>query len=219
MLDLRKYLNHFIMKLSSSFLQVLLSAVSGSLLTLIILTQGCNQNSNQKAVQPEFDYTTLENYEKEGSELPVATAMAMVKAYKDQLTKNCPNLNDSMIVRSVHFEFGPLMAYIQKMRKSGASGLRIYFSNYMSDELRDMPDETGRTVRKNLKDYNTMVFVATIKKNNEVHDMLKKDKTEYLTSLYQPYNGGVSCPPYPPSYCKGQGLLELSKDPSFKSDY
>lgn len=207
------------MKKSTSVFQLVLSAILGALVTLIFLMQGCNENKSVQTDKTEFDYTTLENYGKEGSELPIATAMAMVKAYKDQLSKNCPNLNDSMVVRSVHFEFGPLIAYIQKMRKSGATGLRIYLSNYMNDELRDMTDETGRTVRKNLRDYNTMVFVATIKKNNEVHDMLKKDKTDYLTALYQPYNGGVSCPPYPPAYCKGQGLLELSKDPSFKSDY
>jgi hypothetical protein len=178
------------------------------MVTLFVFMQGCNESKTSQTDKAKFDYTKLQNYDKDGSEMSIGKAKKYVKAYKEQF-KNCPNIPDSMIVRSVHFEFGPLMRYIEKMDSAGATGVRIYFANYDGDEPRDINDGQGGVQQRNLKGYNTVIFTATeTKPNGEIHDILTGKDSKPFLALYQPYNGGVSCPPYPSNYCRGQGLIE-----------
>jgi len=171
---------------------------------------------------------------------PIAKGAKMVKHYMDQFTPTSgstgptPGSTDQPeIVRSVYFDFAPMAKYIRKMHNQyRADGIRIYFAKYADDEWRTIqmdPNNPADTVRKNLKDYCTVVIVPTRK---DRYGNIKDDitvpgtngKSALIDSLPQPFvqvqtqaqNGGISCPPYPPSVCAGQLLINYSNgDMSF----
>lgn len=206
------------MKQSSLIFQLAISAIIGGVLSYFIFGKQQPVKGDTESDKTIFNFEVLEDYRKEGKEIPIKYAKEMVKAYEGMYRQSTGRTNDTL-VRSVYFDFGPLAKYIAKMSLNGASGVRIYFGNYPEDEFRDIVNERGENERINLRNYNTVVLVATKKVNGEIQDILKDKDKNYLLGLYQPYNGGVSCPPYPASYCRGQNLLQLTKDSTFNSEY
>ncbi len=166
---------------------------------------------------------------------PVAKGAKMVKHYMDQFTPGPKpgSADQPEIVRSVYFDFAPMAKYIRKMHNQyQADGIRIYFAKYADDEWRTIqqdPHNPADTVRKNLKDYCTVVIVPTRRDRNlNIIDDITLPGTNGKLILIdtlaqplvqvqtQPQNGGVSCPPYPPYVCAGQLLINYSNgDSSF----
>jgi len=154
-------------------------------------------------------FSTLENFDKEGEEIGIDDAVAMVNKYQEETSRRTGSEgSDLPLVKSVHFEYGPLGKFILKSFKRNATGMRIYFGTYYKSTPRTIKLEDGRDTTIDLKGYNTVVLVPTKKdKTGEIRDIiLPDDKYELLKTIYQPFNGGISCPPYPPKICNGQGL-------------
>ena len=159
-------------------------------------------------------FSTFETFKKEPGEITRGKAMAMVKAYQERTTQSRQGIP---LVNSVHFDFGALAKYMLKMvATANATGVRIYFGTYDTTEIRDVEgDIPGQKVKLDLNGYNSVVLVGTRKRGRDIVDILKGPDNKLIDILYQPYNGGISCPPYPEWVCRGQGLLNLVKNPAY----
>ncbi|MDE3250210.1 MAG: hypothetical protein KGO82_16235 [Bacteroidota bacterium] len=164
--------------------------------------------------------------------LTVDRARKMVKSYGTtiavQTGRTAGSAEDSNVT-SIYFDLRSLGGYLARMAAfHHATGVRLYLARYDSTEKRTYKDTDGTTKDYDLKGYNTLVAVPTRIINGYISDIIgerKGDKVELFSILEQPVlqaqNGGVSCPPYPPSVCNKQNLLNYAKtgDLDFLKDY
>lgn len=136
------------------------------------------------------------------TELPLEKAQKMVNYYQE----NRPTVNSLgerlENPRSIYFDLKTLAFYFAKIKALDlkASGVRVYFGRYKETEIK-VVDET----KYDFINHSSIIFVATKKLNDStIVDILSDNKGK--STLFQPFNGGVSCPPLPPRYCTGQKI-------------
>ncbi|WP_336515833.1 hypothetical protein [Pollutibacter soli] len=126
-------------------------------------------------------------------------AKTFVRAYFDHTTAGMTAEEKKNVVTSVYFPLDALEEYLAAMKQhnSSTSGLRIYFARYNRSHINTL-ELTDRKLQLDHNNMNTVVLVAT-----------RKDAEGYPvdiigTGINQPFNVGISCPPLPPSSCKGE---------------
>lgn len=140
----------------------------------------------------------LNNGKSSEHNITVDDAKAFVRAYYDHTTAGMTTEEKKNVVTSVYFPLDALEEYLAAMKQhnSSTSGLRIYFARYNRTHINTL-ELTDRKLQLDHNNMNTVVLVAT-----------RKDSEGYPvdiigTGMNQPFNLGISCPPLPPSSCKG----------------
>ncbi len=130
--------------------------------------------------------------------LTVDEAKNFVRAYYENETVGLTADEIKNVVTSVYFPLGALEKYLEGMKNfnRNTSGLRVYFARYNKTHINSL-DLKDRTLQLDHRNLNTVIFVAT-----------EKDAEGFPLDIigpgaYSPFNAGVSCPPLPPSQCKG----------------
>lgn len=130
--------------------------------------------------------------------ITVDDAKTFVRAYYDHTTAGMTAEEKKNVVTSVYFPLDALEDYLAAMKEhnGNTSGLRIYFARYNRTHINTL-ELTDRKLQLDHNNMNTVVLVAT-----------RKDPEGYPvdiigTGMNQPFNLGISCPPLPPSSCKG----------------
>lgn len=149
----------------------------------------------------ENEFSSYEGYMSKLGEFPVEDAKDMVKYYNETAPTTSAQGSPIFNPKAVYFELGAIARYMLKVRMlKNATGVRVYFGRYDKKNEREIDGSMF-----DFKDHSSVIFVPTRKtKEGIIEDILEDEKGNKL--LYQPYNGGVSCPPLPPRSCKGQKL-------------
>jgi hypothetical protein len=143
----------------------------------------------------ESEFSSYEGYDNKFLEIPIPEANEMVNYYQENTTATSRAGSKLCNPKATYFPIGALAKYFGKLKVlKGATGVRIYFGRY-----KNIPE------RPEYKDCSTAIFVATRKNaDGDIEDILTTEDEKAI--LYQPYNGGISCPPLPAASCKGQKL-------------
>ncbi len=130
--------------------------------------------------------------------ITVEDAKSFIQSYYQETTSRMTEEEKKMVATSVYFPIDALENYINAMRQynSKSSGLRVYFARYNKPHVNNLT-LNNTTLRLDHNGVNTVIMVAT-----------ETDKDGYPIDIigdgaYLPFNVGISCPPMPPSYCKG----------------